>query len=115
MDNDRKIKLSLSRDETININQFFPLWIMVVDSRMNLQYQTEEYYLSGKILKCIIYQIIEKFEKRLNAFSIHHRFSFTPAEAAVFLEFMLKHPIASDQFWLFKLRQEIVNKIHKQI
>lgn len=110
-----KIKLSLTRDQTKTIADFIPLWLMICDSKLIGKIDTENYRLSWTLFKSIIEELQKQFDKRLFSFSKNHRFNFTRSQAIILNEFLLKHPIAADQFYLHQLRQLVINTIHPQI
>jgi capsule polysaccharide export protein KpsE/RkpR len=111
----KKVKLTLTRDETIAIDQFLPYWILLCESKASQRNEIENYRMTWNLFKCIVQQIKIRFDKRIKGIAQYHIFSFSPAEAIVLTEFLMKHPIAADQFWLFKLRQTIIDTLHPQI
>jgi hypothetical protein len=111
----KKIRITLTRDETFAISNFFTYWILICENKIRQPNEIENYRMTWNLFKCIVQQVKIKFDKRIKGIAAYHIFSFTPAEAVVLTEFLMKHPIAADQFWLFKLRQSIVDTIHPQI
>ncbi len=111
----KKIKFTLPRDATNEVSNFFPLWLMICDSRLQSKNESEEYRLSWTLFRCIIQQIKCKFDKRQAAFAQYHIYTLTQAEGVIMMEFLVKHPIPPEQFYLRNLRQSLIDIIHAQI
>jgi hypothetical protein len=111
----KKVKLSMTRDETTVTAEFFPLWVMICESKLRERNQGDNWQLSWTVFKCIIEQMQQKFDKRLQQFAKHHIFAFSPAESAIFIQFLMKHPISADNFFLWQLRKRIIDTLHVQL
>jgi hypothetical protein len=111
----KKIRLNLTRDETLAINDLIPYWKLLQESKLNQRNQPEMHYMSIQTTICIIQQIENIFYKRMQSFSNKHKFTFTPAEAIVMIVFLKGHPIKSDDIFLQILRQQVIDILHPQI
>lgn len=110
------MKLKLTRDEARAIQQnFFPYMMQVCDMQIRQTQYNEGENMIFRIIRCIVFDIIRKFDLKLIGFANKFQFDLKEREAIVMYRMLLSQPIDQKNVWMQNLRDRVVAILYQQL